>query len=252
MLRRRLDDMPPWAASLIVVGLFSLLALVSPPHQPSDNSGYATPQYESENQTWEFDATDAAAFFTGVLALFAFIQVRDSRKSSQRQLRAYVSAIPLNAALRPDNMTMSVGIPLKNCGQTPAFEFRSRTSITVMPVPVPMEDGRDHLDFFPDPKDVGKPVPTFVIFPDSSHISNPVHTFTFEESVRIATGWGIYVSGRCEYTDAFGHPQWTEFCSVLRSEDIFDWTQRAQAGAERKAVEAAFKFTSHNNRASMD
>ena len=64
------------------------------------------------------------------------IAIEDARISSQRELRAYIEAVPEKMALRTDDRTVVGVVRIKNTGKTPAFKVRVVSDFKVWPVPL--------------------------------------------------------------------------------------------------------------------
>lgn len=133
MLRQWMEEAPPGVAALIVLLVLAVCALFEPSHGPANYAAQASPYDEAANHhLWEvISAVGAvgACIFTGALAVFAFFQVRDSRRSSERQLRAYVCVVSA-AREGPHGKVMTFAIGIKNTGQTPAYNVRLKSGIS--------------------------------------------------------------------------------------------------------------------------
>lgn len=142
---------------------------------------------------------------TFLLAGFVTIQISDSRKSSQRQLRAYIAifdgAIGIHSTNIAGPFELVANINLKNSGQTPGYEFRTNIEAII--------DDKDASPF---------------IFPNTSHTSKSIigaGTMTnLSKSVYIDAKTlnelkngtkKIFIWGSADYVDAFGKSRYFIF-----------------------------------------
>jgi hypothetical protein len=133
---------------------------------------------------------------TIALAGFVLIQVRDSRKSSERQLRAYVDVVSgqiLNFG-KPGNVKLRLII--KNSGQTPAYHLSHWTSV-----------GADEL-----PPKAGFESPNIAVV--RSTLAPGAFTTVIQEYGPLSANQiakikakkaAIWAWGRIDYVDTFGH-----------------------------------------------
>jgi hypothetical protein len=86
--------------------------------------------------SWKSTADIGVAVGTLILAGFAILQWRETRKTAQRQLRAYV----LNSRAVISNIVVGgdpqVEVEIKNWGQTPAYEVTATSNITLAAFPL--------------------------------------------------------------------------------------------------------------------
>lgn len=129
------------ALCLLVLGLDCALALV-PQAQPYLSPGNAQPEKKPSNiQSARYSLSVEAwaviftAVFTGVIALYAIFQFGEARRSSQRQLRAYVSAHPTFMYAFDTEHPPRVTMDLVNVGLTPALNLRQRIGIDLLDFP---------------------------------------------------------------------------------------------------------------------
>ena len=146
-----------------------------------------------------------AALFTGAIVVFAYIQVRDARLSSERQLRAYV--FPRAKALTNYAVgeTPSLEITIKNYGQTPAYKLAQVSTWGYQDFPLterlpPLENSDEERRPLA-PSDHILAWPTF---------QNPI---TSAQIAEIHNGKkALYFLGRIDYVDAFGARRWVTYC----------------------------------------
>jgi hypothetical protein len=156
---------------------------------------------------------DPLTMLTGVLAICAFVsvwlvlfQLLDARKSSKRQLRAYVFVAEVEV-IGMDTNEARAAITIRNTGQTPAYDVTISTraaafSIAEVPAFEPASVGIDSSRFVFGPDGHGRrDIPLHPFFGDSS---------AFKGAVR-----ALYVWGEILYRDAFGKPQYTRFRHVI-------------------------------------
>ena len=200
MLKRWMDEMPPSVALAIVLLVLILSTLFEPSLAPSNYPAYASAHNEStDHQFWEILSAVgavAAAIFTGVLAAFAFIQVRDSRRSSERQLRAYVHIKMANVVY--DGGFLIAQVEIFNSGSTPAYGLTHWTTT-----------GSGIKTDFPEGDKTGSRNDL------APHVPMTTRTpFKLSEGALIEVITGkrqIYVWGEINYTDAFGVDRWTKY-----------------------------------------
>jgi hypothetical protein len=195
---------------LFVGAIFLGLALLSPlesQYDPANPYAYEESANQISNWDWTLTAAIAAAIFTGVLAIIAMVQVYDTRKSSERQLRAYLMVEKARIEDVEVGKTPRAVVTLKNFGQTPAYEVQQWANIG--------------YDFFP-PKntfpmeDTDAPCPATQMGPGGTFIARPKinNSPPLNETVIAALKEGtfaIYVIGKVKYRDTFGNPQSTEY-----------------------------------------
>jgi len=107
----------------LVIGL-ALLAPHQARYDPTNPYAYEEATNQIANWDWTLAAAIVAAFFTAILAVVSTVQVFDTRESSERQLRAYISFKPGDAILK-EGHSPSVEAILINAGQTPAYDLRT-------------------------------------------------------------------------------------------------------------------------------
>jgi hypothetical protein len=140
---------------------------------------------------------------TAVIAIAAIAQWRETRKTSQRQLRAYVGVTTGTVIFEvSENKIMAKAtIRIKNYGQTPAYGVGSTACIEAA------------TEFTEEMNDRQKPINgKGAIFPqDSQRIIFPGEIALFSDDPV-----GIFIFGRITYRDSFGHSRWTNFRFTAR------------------------------------
>lgn len=172
-----------------------------------------------------------SAFATGV-SVWAVILLRDTLKATreavnhaeeanstteamvelneanaQRQLRAYVTLVSAEITRFAVGESIQIELKMKNCGQTPAYDYRGGYFIQIMPT---LKEGSYELDL---PKEdhtwsrtvLGPGIETSTFFKDT-----PVLSWEDRESIRTGKST-LYLWGIDEYTDAFNTPRRTWF-----------------------------------------
>lgn len=178
--------------------------------------------------------TDPIATFTGalfvatvVLALVGILQWIETRKTSKRQLRAYVFAETsyISNIVNPSQVNLltiqDVDLParitnpfagpvanmqIKNSGQTPAFNVCHWGNIIFAPFPLPN-------NYLPTKPGNNKPMPCIlgpgVMSSKLYFLPNPL---TPNQVSDLVNGTGaIYVYGEITYEDAFGNKHFTNY-----------------------------------------
>lgn len=147
-------------------------------------------------------------------------QVRDARKSSERQLRAYVVVLP-NVLINQDphnNITYEFQPTIKNTGETPAYDLHYLAKCDVLPTPLPA--GYDltlrqnpNNTILPSIGMLGRDETSFMIVP-----LNRILTTSQEQEIHAPTApqnLRLHVWGTVYYTDAFHKEQWANFCFYI-------------------------------------
>ncbi len=150
------------------------------------------------------DYTLAIAILNGFLAAGVFFQVRDARKSNERQLRAYIHVRDVVVSLMNSEFDPNVQIIIKNYGQTPAR--RVTNTLFVDFISHPFDSSFDLkrgvvgqvTDLAPGQKVFSQ---TTISRSKFSSMKPSI------ESKKVR----MYVFGRIEYFDVFGHARATEY-----------------------------------------
>jgi hypothetical protein len=167
--------------------------------------------------------TFVIALATVALALFANFQWRETRKTSKRQLRAYLSVQIGNALYQERHTgTKFVAQPvIKNAGQTPAYKVSYEIEAKIIPnalalgysFAAPRTGQQSQSSIGPQEfRNMAAVVPDFV--PDSD-----------VQKIKDGEGQALWVWGVVSYEDAFGDHHTTEFCQRL-------WWARHTDGSE--------------------
>jgi hypothetical protein len=109
---------------------------------------------------WLVCFTTVLAVATIVLAAFTIDLALTSRKTAQRQLRAYIAVRAESVSPFGENIPVGIRFRMTNHGQTPAYDVSQTATIAVLPHPLPPNFQ------FPAP-----PVPVaarFVLHPNAS------------------------------------------------------------------------------------
>jgi hypothetical protein len=192
-------------------------------------SEYCASAPDAENDKWrhkfwcEFTISDAViAAFTVFSVMITFLlvcvgawQVSESRQSTQRQLRAYVSGHPKFISSSDATTVPWAEFEIQNAGQTPARRMRHVAVIKALPFPLA-------AGFVPPPFERPRSPETSL----SSKVPmtgkcSAERPFTADEIARIRDGrFRIYVYGTITYEDIFAREQETKFGSSVRADAL--------------------------------
>lgn len=188
--------------------------------QPNSQNKSATDQEGDyrceENSFWERTACDPVAYFTlwltGFTGLLAVSTVglwlatqsilRDSKRTSQQELRAYVFVEGATISEFEPNRAPYIRVQVRNSGKTPAYDLKSTLIARILPVPTSEVIDIDNL------------TPAGALGPAGQlQIGDRVNSVLTEQDIAAITDnqLAIYAVGRIEFTDAFGRPQWMTF-----------------------------------------
>ncbi|HET7083282.1 MAG TPA: hypothetical protein VFI23_00815 [Rhizomicrobium sp.] len=175
------------------------------------------------------------------------ISIDDARIASQRELRAYVSAVPGKAFIK--NGEFCAICRVENSGNTPAFETSCLWTLKVGEPP-----GTKGINFrFSNPQN--DPIPTFVLYPGRPHSSVETVKLSDDDIASLKAGTVVIRAfGVVEYKDAFSDPQFATFNCYLdwTGYEMFLTTYQNQKGPLWPPVETAFKFAQAGNTASFN
>jgi hypothetical protein len=136
--------------------------------------------------------------------------VAASEQTAERQLRAYVRVVYdharytniWNVGIQP-----RAGLTIENVGQTPARNVVIQASMRIadhpLTGPLPPEEIDEHTSRL-----VVHPRDTFKF---RAKLKEPMTAAQIESILRENAAQRIYVYGRVDYADAFGHPRWTTY-----------------------------------------
>jgi hypothetical protein len=235
--------MPVAFGIAILLGVALLTPIIN---EVFGGEGYAN--FQNYSDTYPLlDWGTITAIATATIALFAIFQYGESRRSSQRGLRAYVSSLPSRAALKYGDSEIVIIVETENTGRTPAFKTQVLWDVSVMEYPLTQT-----LVYHGHVEDIGKPVPTFVTYPGAKHMGIKSFELTAEILRQLrANTHALYAYGRVTYVDAFNDFQSGDFCAYIDGESLDVWLKDASASENRKPIAAPFKFTQNNNTASF-
>lgn len=188
---------------------------------------YCSGNPSSEEDKWrhkfwcEFDLSDAviaaftviATIITGLLVFIGLWEVFESRASTRRQLRAYVSAQPNFISSSDGNTFPWANFELKNGGQTPAKNMSHCATIQAMPYPLPQD--------YVVPTIENSPSPATILPPGTPLVGTvtALRPFSPDEIDGIQNGSRrIYVYGILKYQDVFGKWRTTNFGSSVKAD----------------------------------
>jgi hypothetical protein len=166
---------------------------------------------------WLVCFTAVLAVATIFLAAFTIDLALTSRKTAQRQLRAYVAARAENVSAFGPDVPVGIRFRMTNHGQTPAYDVSHTAAIPILPHPLPPD-----FQFLAPPVSIAS---RFVLHPRASFDAGVVapRPFTDVEIVQATTnnGFRIYLYGTVTYRDAFNKHRETTFClSVVPSQNL--------------------------------
>jgi hypothetical protein len=204
-------DRPVLLALLVVALALGLNALVSLAHNPNQKS--ASGKNEDPYEIPKLVLEAAEAFATVSIAGYAVLQFVESRKSSERELRAYLSVVIGGAIYqeRSKPLRFEARPTLLNNGATPAYKVRYSAIAKIIP------DTIAPTYAFKIP--AAPPVSQSSVGPKENRILSAVYPRLIRDSrvptVMAGAGVALWVWGIVEYEDAFQNPRYTEFCQRL-------------------------------------
>jgi hypothetical protein len=139
--------------------------------------------------------------------------IRTMEDTAKRQLRAYVSAFPSSISSFDKDHFAIASFPIKNSGQTPAYNVTHRARVIV--APYPLEEG------YTFPQIVGDPRPSLALFPN-----NPITggkgadgPFTEGQIASIIDGsMRVYIYGEIRYETIFHKNGWSTFGASVKAD----------------------------------
>lgn len=202
---------------------FLLVGLCIPLFVPSHHFvGYSSYE-QSSNETFRYDpweiasasAAALAAAFAGVLALLNGIQIKDTRRSSERQIRAYVGIVGSSIVDFAVDKAPTVSVAFRNDGQTPAYDFYSCIGVCIGPFPLPdgMEIPGESVAIANGKVNFAR-IGTGILTPShQKHMSQTLGiTISPDEMINIKEGKrALYAYGFARYRDAFNRYWHLEF-----------------------------------------
>lgn len=188
---------------------FVIKVLPAPPSEPKSTPDASQEKHKSSDWDWWWDKSPEIliALFTLGLWCATYQLVRDAKKTSKRQLRAYISlvkAIQVNSTIRQELPAYAVTV--RNSGQTPAYSIKSWRGMGIQKHPLtsrlsPPQDPVDDAD---------------VVLGNGTEMSNTDESrtpFSQAEMDDVRSGKAaIYYWGRYEYSDCFDQGHFTSFC----------------------------------------
>ncbi|MGN6147216.1 MAG: hypothetical protein ACTHPD_01615 [Rhizomicrobium sp.] len=201
-------------ASIVIVAIG--VALLTPHQAQYDAANpyaYEEPTHQVSNWDWALTAAISAAIFTGVLALIGMFQTCDTRKSNERQLRAYVSVIAsgFDGTRTGKRGGPAFQIAFRNAGQTPANNVRCWTGVKFRDDPLTTD-----LPPHPNPSlqrtTLGPQCETF------GHGAKADPLTPAEVAAMQAGKEAVYFYGCINYDDVFGNPRETNFRLIFRGD----------------------------------
>jgi hypothetical protein len=201
------------SSALILLVVLQVLAAFPPqPVESPNQQAKAHPRNEPYNPVpWWLGSGTVEAFFTGLIALYAIRQYVESRRSSERQLRAYITVGSIRFQ-RPglpngDDLPWRIEFSVRNSGQTPAYRVgvivQSDVGVTRKPDDAIFELGDGKVSY-----------PESLLPPGTVHEVRLADGLEFGKSEFLdyqSKNLAAYIWGRVDYVDCFGNPHWTQF-----------------------------------------
>lgn len=219
-----MEDRAVVRALLTVAAGLALNAAVSwssphPIEQPNQQTN-RQPHHEAEGpEPWWIVATFWEAIFTGLIAIYAIRQYRESQRSAERQLRAYIGVTNARVTIEavPDianrkTYRLRGVLTVRNSGQTPAYGLCGAGAIRCG-----TEFNKAWLRELTQHEQSGYIIPEGVF---EFRTERDLSELSAEGPDDQPGQWLIFWFGRLEYRDAFGTDRWVNFRYKL-SGDIF-------------------------------
>jgi len=157
-----------------------------------------------------------------VLVVFVFLQLRDARRSSERQLRAYIYVVKTN--IQPSDAGWTIKFRIKNFGQTPAHKARIHYTTQIVPwvegVPV-------KIDLPEDADNLGSIGPISDSFDFESTPEGSVSAGDLNDRIS-----AIFLVGRIVYDTVFASGLTTNFRFYVGGDAGWDGPGEMTADAE--------------------
>jgi hypothetical protein len=145
--------------------------------------------------------TAIIAFANCAVALLIFCQIRDTRQSSERQLRAYIVVGEAECVFVPNGNTLGI-IRFKNTGQTPAYRMRVYGQANIFDWP--LDEGRlTEPEVIPEAS--SEPLGPLMVRDHHGQAAG-ASMATLTNGTRALVVWGYAI-----YNDAFGIERHTYF-----------------------------------------
>jgi hypothetical protein len=193
-----------------------------------------------ENQDTRHDTSDVNIFgiklgglllFAATVALWYATQslVREAKRSSERQLRAYVAVKSRNAVNVYCLKRPSADFIIENTGQTPAYNVRFIARFEILPHPLP-DNQVDLVKVKPEER---KPNLTVHAYQKTIGDIDGSEIISMENwSAMCGDGHRLYLAGIVIYDDIFSRERRTKFCSFIGGPELNEIATRAYT--ERK------------------
>jgi hypothetical protein len=144
------------------------------------------------------------AIATAILAWTTWKLVKGADRNAAQQLRAYVFVrSPSITNLTTGNVDVDITIPIKNSGQTPAYDLSIRAEIETKDFPSPVSaftlptEGIDNLTLGPGSK---------YFYEFSIDALTPAELAALQNKTK-----AVFIRGEIKYRDAFGEPHFSNF-----------------------------------------
>jgi len=229
-----------WISILFFIALLNVAAAIvditapGPKNQPAKSESNHSDKNEEEEgekrplwvRIWDSSdklSTLAIALFNGLLVYVTFRlvtstdklwiagerQLYQSRRSSERQLRAYVSATPRRVYNFSSSVAIEISFEMINHGRTPAYDVTTLTKVDTLPYPL-----TDNFD--PRVPDTPPKASRSVLFPNQTRYGRGLMKRVLDHKqigeITKATDVRLYIIGVVKYKDTFDVPHTTRFC----------------------------------------
>jgi hypothetical protein len=233
MLKQWMDKFPPSGALALALFVLVIALLFSPPETAGSPGGISVGDQTTDKYSLEKISALAAAAFTGALAIFAFVQIRDARLSSEKQLRAYVEVESIRFDRPSPEGIWWITVTLKNFGVTPAQLTGVRAEKFLGPRrndALPFELTNNAGDFPLSRMPPGHITTISFLCPE---LGAGMQAYVAKNQA----GERAYLWGRVTYLDSFGHHWYLNFqlYNVFGDSLTFSW---CRAGNDTGRLEA--------------
>jgi hypothetical protein len=188
-------------------------------------------------------ATWAAVFLSFVGTFLIFLTFRETRRTSRRELRAYVSVLPKGLPVFTVGEKPRATIAIANGGTTPAYEVTQYGTVMVAEFPMKSDPLAGEIEHHG--------VRGFTTLHRGDSYGAPIECHeelsqadldAFRSGEKV-----IYVIGNVDYRDAFNQARRTEFCYFLDKEAL-SRARRRETGAmlKGKTVTVELRWTMGN------
>jgi hypothetical protein len=170
----------------------------------------------------------------------------------ERELRAYIAAIPAGIQQINPNDRLIVQYAIQNGGATPAHDVEQVAVLRILPYPLP---ANTRFPVLPQDRTSKFVIPRGVNYGGAAIAD---YQFTQNQIVEIFQapaqgGNRLYIFGQLDYVDAFRRPRWTRFCaSYTGNHDVVPLAQQGNWNAIAQIIRqpsfaVSFEFANQHN-----